>query len=35
MRGGEPFCVKMGQVRQGEPVALRGPASACGPRAQP
>jgi lysine-ketoglutarate reductase/saccharopine dehydrogenase-like protein (TIGR00300 family) len=24
LRGGEAFCVKMGQVRKGEPVALRG-----------
>jgi lysine-ketoglutarate reductase/saccharopine dehydrogenase-like protein (TIGR00300 family) len=25
LRGGEPFCVKQGQVRTGEPVVLRGP----------
>ena len=25
LRGGAPFCVKQGQVKAGEPVALRGP----------
>src|SRR6266571_5783280 len=28
LRGGGPACVKQGQVQKGEPVALRGPASA-------
>ena len=29
------YCVKQGLVRQGEPVALRGPGSGCGPSSEP